>query len=131
MKLNRNSWHYKIWANSFDTWNPAPTSTDLCRYCHRIFWQLFGYALVGCVILLMAAVVLFMGYLLIWKALIPHVGTTLLIGGGIVVAGVIVWLYCRWLNGKRQNSQPKTLVGQYLQANKDKVCPLVEFDDEE
>lgn len=131
MKLNKNSWHYKVWAKTFDSYAGPPTSTDLCRYCHRVFWQLVGYAIMGCMLLAVAAGCLMIVYLLIWKALIPHVGITLLIIGGVAAAIVVLAIYISWLNGKRLDSEPKTLVGQYLRANKEKVCPLVEFDDEE
>lgn len=132
MKLNRNSWHYKVWAKSFDSYTGPPASTDLCRYCHRIFWQLVSYAILACLALAAVSGCVFLAYMLIWKALIPHFGTTLLVVGVIAAVIIAIGLYSRWLNGKRQYDQePRTLVGQYLNAKKEKVCPLVEFDDEE
>lgn len=131
MRLNRNSWHYKVWARSFDDWDNVPASTDLCRYCHRVFWQLVAYAIIGCLALIAAGMCVWMVYLLIWKALIPHLGPALLFIGGVVVVIAAIAMYVRWLYGKRPNKEPKTLAGHYLRASKDKVCPLVEFGDEE
>ncbi len=37
MTLNKNSWHYKVWRNTYGQ-KKAPEKTNLCAYLHRTFW---------------------------------------------------------------------------------------------
>lgn len=128
MKLNKNSWHYKLWDDSFDAYTSRPVSTDLCRYCHRVFWQLMFWAFVSvCGIGLLWAFV----YGGIYQGLIRHTLLTLtIIGITGTVIGVFA-LYTWWINRDRSYREPTTLVGKYVQASKNKVCPMVEFSDSE
>ncbi len=127
MKINKDSWHYKVWASSFDQYDGAPENTDLCRYCHRIFWRLalgtfFAVGILFCLSML--------GYTIFYKGLFQNTTPTLIIAAVIGVVVGAVYLYTRWLNGsKLQPEEPTTLVGKYLSASKQKVCPLVDFED--
>jgi len=126
MKLNRNSWHYKMWENSFEDF--VPHTTDLCRYCHRIFWQLMFYVLMG----LIALTMLYLAcYCLIYRCLILHPLATLIFVGVVATLLAAITFYHRWLNRNRSYQEPKTLVGKWMRARKEQVCPLVEFTDKE
>lgn len=127
MKLNKHSWHYKMWASTFER-GMVPYSTDLCRYCHRVFWRLVLWAFLGTVI---AALLFACGYGLIYKGLICNTLLTLEVGGILAGAISVVCLYLWWLNKDRSYSEPRTLVGKFARASKQKVCPLVEFADDE
>ena len=123
MKLNKDSWHYKMWRDTFDVYEPVPTSTDLCRYCHRIFWHGLLY------IVMVIAAFFVVGYSFIYKGLIQNTFITLTICGVLLgIVGIIV-LYIMWLKRDRGYKEPKTLVGKWAQARKQQVCPLVEFVD--
>lgn len=126
MKLNKDSWHYKLWCDTFDVYEPVPTSTDLCRYCHRIFWRGFLYIVMAIMVIAAFFVV---GYAFIYKCLIQNTFITLTICGVLLgIVGIIV-LYIMWLKRDRGYRKPKTLVGKWVQARKQQVCPLVEFVD--
>lgn len=124
MQLNKNSWHYKVWSGSFDRYQGVPTSTDLCRYCHRIFWRLVLWTALASMLLWFAGTFL---WLLIYKGLVLNTLITLEILGGVAVFVGLVALYTMWISGSRVKSQPKTLVGKWAQATKQGVCPMVEF----
>ncbi len=127
MRLNTKSWHYKLWAGSFSHYEHRPTSTDLCRYCHRVFWQLVLYAFMfGCIGML----IFMLGYGAIYQGLVLHTKVALIVGGAIAAVIGAVVLYTRWLHGSPSYQQPKTLVGKYARAAKQGVCPLVTFSSE-
>ena len=130
MKINKDSWHYKLWRSSFAYDERRPGSTDLCRYCHRVFWQVVLRAMFVTIGLVAVGMVLMVLWMLITKALIPHPLTTLGIAAGIAAAITAIVLYVKWLNRSRSYREPQTLIGKYARASKQKVCPLVEFDDE-
>jgi hypothetical protein len=128
VRLNTNSWHYKMWKGSFGYHENVPRSTDLCRYCHRVFWQLVMRAMLGIMIAALLWMVVYGG---LYQGLILHTKIALIVGGTIAgIIGVIV-LYTRWLHGGRNYREPKTLVGKYARAAKRGVCPMVEFDQEQ
>lgn len=124
MQINKNSWHYKVWASTFDTYNPAPESTDLCRYCHRIFWRL---ALYMTLIAMTIFSVGMLAYGIFYKGLYQNTMATLILTAIIGVVVGSLYLYNRWLNGNKYATEPKTLIGKYAHASKQKVCPLVQF----
>lgn len=131
MKLNTNSWHYKLWDNSFGN-DYRPKSTDLCHYCHRVFWQIVYYAMLGSMI---AAIVVFglyaVTYFLIYQAFCLHTKITLIAAGALIVVFTMVVSYAYWFSSDtRLKAEPNTLLGKWLSAKKQKVCPLVEFDEE-
>ncbi len=130
MKIDKSSWHYKLWRKSFeDKWR-VPEETDLCRYCHRVFWQVLGIAALAGMVLVCIGCLLGLLGMFLYKGLWQNTGVTLTvlaIGGAII--GLIV-LYVKWLKGgpKKQNT---TLLGSWASARKQQVCPLVEFTDED
>ncbi len=131
MKINKQSWHYKLWRKSFSDKLDIPDDTDLCRYCHRVFWQVIGYAALAGMVLVTVGAALGLLFLIAYHGFWLHTGTALkVIAIGAAVIGLIV-LYVRWLKGNRYKRTPKTLVGKYAQASKQKVCPLVEFTSED
>ncbi len=124
MQFKTNSWHYKLWVRSFSISYP-PQTTDLCRYCHRVFWQLFWWGFMGLWALLAVSV---LGYALFYMALWQHTRATLIGAGAMAAVIGILYLYARWLVGKKK--EPTTLAGKWVQARKEKVCPMVSFSDE-
>jgi RsiW-degrading membrane proteinase PrsW (M82 family) len=124
MKLNKNSWHYKLWAGSFSD-KDRPSSMDLCRYCHRVFWQLFLRA--ALVFTVGTAAFLFcFGF--IYKGLICNTKPTLIMSSILGTLIILMVLYNKWLDSYNKNkAEPKTLVGKWFAARKQKICPMVEF----
>lgn len=130
MKINKDSWHYKLWRKSFSFDERVPTDTDLCRYCHKVFWSLVQYAALVALLIMTAGVAIGLLFLIgkgFWEH--PALACEITLGGAAVITAIV--LYVRWLNRGRSYSEPTTLVGQYARATKQRVCPLVEFTDDE
>lgn len=127
MNLSKNSWHYRLWASTYDK-GGQPDSTDLCRYCHRVFWKLVLWAFLVCFI---ASAIAWACYLFLYQGLYLHT-VSFLVAMAIVasILGTIVW-YVNWLTRGRTQSEPRTLIGKFAAASKQKVCPLVKFSEEE
>lgn len=51
MKINKNSWHYKVYAWTYE-WGP-PSHTNLCSYVQRMFWRSLWKVLYGTVVYLL------------------------------------------------------------------------------
>lgn len=123
MILKTDSWHYKLWEGSFGFDKKPPPSTDLCRYCHRVFWQIVARIVFVCMVGITLAVI---GYGVIYEGFILHTKITFAATGVIVLLVTSVGAYFYWLNHK--GDEPKTLVGKWVAARKQRVCPVVEFD---
>jgi hypothetical protein len=122
MILNKDSWHYKLWASTFDSYE-RPSNTDLCRYCHRIFWRLVSYVVVAFGL----AFVLGCCFYIIYKGFICHPVISLITIGFSGLTVTAICRYNRWLTRDRNHSEPQTLIGQWAHAAKQGVCPMVEF----
>lgn len=131
MKINKDTWHYKLWLKSFsDKWE-VPRETDLCRYCHRVFWKLAGIALLGTMVVVTIGMAIALLVIIAYQGFWLHTGTFMKVVGAAVLAITLIVLYVRWLKEKRHRPEPKTLVGKYARASKQKVCPLVQFTSDE
>lgn len=126
MKFRTNSWHYKLWEESFKVGERPPETTDLCRYCHRVFWMVMWIAIFAFFAL---TILVGLAWIIFYAGLYQHTVGTLEVLAGVAVLIGGMWLYNRWLYGKQR--EPKTLVGQWVAARKSKVCPVVEFYDED
>jgi hypothetical protein len=131
MKINTNSWHYKLWRSSFkeSVWG-VPDKIDLCRYCHRVFWQVISKAL-ACLMAVGCVGALVYGF---YVAFILHFILSMECLGAALLLLACPISYVTWLNHQRHPwepvKEPKTLVGKWLQARKQRVCPMIEFTDE-
>jgi membrane protein implicated in regulation of membrane protease activity len=130
VKINKDSWHYKLWRKSFTFGERVPEDTDLCRYCHKVFWQLVAYAALASMVVVLIGLVIAL-LVMIGRAAWLHAGLALEITLGSAAAIAAVVFYVRWLNRGRSYREPKTLVGKYAAATKQRVCPLVEFTTDE
>jgi len=106
MKVRKSSWHYKVWRWS----NGKEEPTNLCAY----FWH------VAFVLLICASPLGWIAFLL----------------AAIGAAGE--WLQDKWdarsyRRGPRPPKVPREpgLIRSYLRAKKARVCPLIEFVDED
>ena len=121
MIINTNSWHYKVWKWSYEmTDDLVPFETNLCAY-------------VRCVFLLTPLKCLFFGF--IFAVLYPI--AALLRGLQIVVMypfGYRPYGFDFDENRKvNQLTGPSkiNLLAEWVAAKKQKVCPLVEFEDQQ
>lgn len=133
MKINKDSWHYKLWVKSFG-YRPhydIPKDTDLCRYCHKVFWQLVSIGMLASMLLIFAGGILLLTALLLYKGvwLNPMIALKVVGIGGAIIVPIV--LYNRWLNSNRKTKAVKeqNLLVSWVAAKKENVCPLVEFTD--
>lgn len=126
MKINKNTWHYKLWKKSFLE-GAEPAETDLCRYCHKVFWQVLGIVVFGAMILGGIAWLLFLFF---YQGLWLHPLTTLIVVAAIAAIVTVVACYNRWMNAPVRPTKERGLVGSWVSARKRSVCPLVQFSSE-
>ena len=123
MKVNTNSWHYKMmrWYRE-----PYDMPRTLCTY----FWSvvLFGVLTLGCVgagvVLLMAATSPVWGTITYY--LFGYVAG-LDLATFVTVAYIIVGLMWLYQYGYVPEKIEKSLPVEYMKAVKSKVCPMIEY----
>ena len=118
MKISTKSWHYRL--NSFLI-NGQLKSQSLCNY----FWRTLASVFVVTFILLTSLAIFVVGpivAIVTWN--VAYLAPTL---GGV---GMYLFL-CILANLDEFDSRiaKKGLLPSYLKAKKDKVCPLIEFED--
>jgi hypothetical protein len=129
MKINKKSWHYRYYAWTYDKIEETtpPYRTNLCRYFWRFplaslvmlfLFVLFPVAIVGSV----SFATFFIG-----RSMYHHLGWW----NVLVVAGIAAIVYLTRLRGKISNNETVQLVGAYVAAKKQGVCPLIEFEDDD
>lgn len=130
MKLNRNSWH----ARYIRDYVGGNLKNTLCGY----FWQLV-YALLWTlgmltIILFFAISLTYGNYLLIvaiinWE--IPtHNGDGFFITAVLldVVLAIFIVTWCITYYSFHHDPKKPTILGKWLKAKKDKICPIIEWE---
>lgn len=146
MKINTNSWHYKI-AEDFGTNSWKSPSENFCAY----FWQVV-LGTIAVILICAGGLVLFCAscYTVFCTLLIPiyHVFTNfnlidslyllcwalaleIIIRKNIPITWKLhdILYYAPWHNLKAKDMEPNILV-EYLKAKKQKICPIIEFVEE-
>jgi hypothetical protein len=106
MKISKRSWHYRLlrWIQPEELKSKGLSHKNLCSYVSELFFLiLFGFPLMGLVLVLF--------------------------GPFILLAD---WMERNSKNKKSEEEpkEPRTLLGKWLKAKKDKVCPMIEWVDE-
>mgnify|MGYP000427424455 CR=1 FL=1 len=152
MKVNKNSWHYRaITEETLGVTGVGSNfvSSSLCIY----FWQVVSSIVFkGAVLLGVLPVVLAVSVVLPLSSLVGSMVTGNIIGGdlGLIIllaemvatmVGLLL-LGCGALIDKYRDyryekfmeepiDKEPSLVAQYIKAKKDKICPIIEFVEEE
>lgn len=118
IKVNRKSWHFRL----TDLWFSylGKSDSNLCKY----FWEVVLSVFIS--LFVVGAVVGFITIVVI------HWQETFLVG----LATCFIWVplvaifYLRQTGIKTQIENPEriNLLSEYLQAKKEKICPIVEFE---
>lgn len=152
MKISKDSWHYRTLTDGLFWLDGWVASNSLCLY----FWQVFFRLLMGFGIAMVATSPLVFYIVGVMELYAPeHMALILLLLPWVVcglvvsvVGGVIVAMLCiglvfyaigsllSWLWGvsplnkyiKKAENRPSIIV-EYVKAKKDKVCPILEFED--
>lgn len=138
MKVNKNSWHYKVLSEKFcfmggwDEWN---ISSSLCVYFWQVVFRLFTGVGLGLLVLspffswtliildltfssILGALLTVMGLLVTFAA--PFLGTL------FVVVCVGEFIKNKLPRREYKEKEPNLIV-EYIKAKKNKVCPIIEF----
>ncbi|URY11206.1 hypothetical protein [Shigella phage ESh15] len=154
MIINENSWHFKIYAAFNSTWNRPKT---LCVYFWKTFLPVLFVSIIGFAILAAATIIgqeiltKFFVFSSLWTLVPASIGVGVLfialcVGISIVLVLGIPWLIDlyrerkyykeveliaqnqeRIKNGLEPIERKKSLIGEYLKARKEKVCPTLEY----
>lgn len=154
MIINENSWHFKIYAAFNSTWNRPKT---LCAYFWKTFIPVLAVSIIGFAILAAVTIIgqeiltKFFVFSSLWTLVPASIGVGVLfialcVGISIVLVLGIPWLIDlyrerkyykeveliaqnqeRIKNGLEPIERKKSLIGEYLKARKEKVCPTLEY----
>jgi hypothetical protein len=128
--INRDSWHYKLNKNFFNEYRHSmefkwePRHNNFCSYWRAtIFRVLFAAFFISCLMFMLIGlgVGIYLDPVPVTKAI------------GVVVTGITaVFLFAYWLatedEPKYSNKEPsQSLFAQKYRANKEKICPMVEY----
>ncbi|UJQ43919.1 hypothetical protein ECCR664_000055 [Escherichia phage ECCR664] len=154
MIINENSWHFKIYATFNSTWNRPKT---LCAYFWKTFIPVLAVSIVGFATLAGAAIIgqeiltKFFVFSSLWTLVPASIGIGILTISVMVLIAVGAVIGPSWLldkyndrkyykeieliaqnqerikNGLEPIERKKSLIGEYLKARKEKVCPTLEY----
>lgn len=154
MIINENSWHYKIYAAFNSTWNRPKT---LCAYFWKTFLPVLAVSIIGFAILAAATIIgqeiliKFFVFSSLWTLVPASIGIGILTISVMVLIAVGAVIGPSWLldkyndrkyykeieliaqnqerikNGLEPIERKKSLIGEYLKARKEKVCPTLEY----
>lgn len=154
MIINENSWHFKIYAAFNSTWNRPKT---LCAYFWKTFLPVLFVSIIGFAILAAATIVgqeiltKFFVFSSLWTLVPASIGVGILTISVMVLIAVGAVIGPSWLldkyndrkyykeieliaqnqerikNGLEPIERKKSLIGEYLKARKEKVCPTLEY----
>lgn len=154
MIINENSWHFKIYAAFNSTWNRPKT---LCAYFWKTFIPVLAVSIIGFAILAAATIIgqeiltKFFVFSSPWTLVPASIGIGILTISVMVLIAVGAVIGPSWLldkyndrkyykeieliaqnqerikNGLEPIERKKSLIGEYLKARKEKVCPTLEY----
>ena len=154
MIINENSWHYKIYAAFNSTWNRPKT---LCAYFWKTLIPVLAVSIIGFAILAAAMIIgheiliKFFIFSSLWTLVPASIGVGILIVAvmAFIAVGAVIgpsWLLDKYndrkyykeieliaqnqeriKNGLEPIERKKSLIGEYLKARKEKVCPTLEY----
>lgn len=154
MIINENSWHFKIYAAFNSTWNRPKT---LCAYFWKTFIPVLAVSIVGFATLAGAAIIgqeiltKFFVFSSLWTLVPASIGIGILTISVMVLIAVGAVIGPSWLldkyndrkyykeieliaqnqerikNGLEPIERKKSLIGEYIKARKEKVCPTLEY----
>lgn len=127
MDVRTDSWHYRLFKMTYNRGLP-PSKLNLCRYFWKVVWGGTIFALLVSLGGMVLGGVVSLVYLYPIKALMV---LGVVVGG----AGLIVFLFWvgekfdQWYYSLDRLQKEPGLIRSYLKAKKDKVCPLITFQD--
>lgn len=154
MIINENSWHFKIYAMFNSTWNRPKT---LCAYFWKTLIPVLAVSIIGFAILAAVVIIgqeiltKFFVFSSLWTLVPASIGVGILMIAvmALISVGAVIgpsWLLDKYndrkyykeiefiaqnqeriKNGLEPIERKKSLIGEYLKARKEKVCPTLEY----
>lgn len=154
MIINENSWHFKIYAMFNSTWNRPKT---LCAYFWKTLIPVLAVSIIGFAILAAVVIIgqefltRFFVFSSLWTLVPASIGVGILMVAvmAFIATGLVIgpsWLLDKYndrkyykeiefiaqnqeriKNGLEPIERKKSLIGEYLKARKEKVCPTLEY----
>jgi hypothetical protein len=140
MKIKTDNWHFYI-VNTYGTF----PQNDLCRYVWQVIGlitMLFAVGMMIGISLLVASLPIFCA-LYIWITGIPWIWhetfpTLAIIAAVFEIVGLLwcgLYYWFKYWKAKQLDKEPGTykpnIFFEYLRAKKQKICPILEFEDDE
>ena len=133
MKIRKTAWHYNFYNFSFEHGaHGAPEKTSLCLYFWRTVFGMFKILFIVVAVL----VILFSIGAVIYNWPLASLGGGAV--GAVCILTVHYWSRMRNYVNKtlyrtvdEVEEREPGLLRSYLKAKKDKICPLIEFVEEE
>ena len=128
MKISKTSWHYRMLSKM----DMLPKEPSLCPYFRNLIFSL-------AIITLSSAVVI--GILGVMLSPIVHFLSIFTVSAKVLEAAAVLWFCCgiliiaipaaiwgieRSFRRDKKNKEP-TIVGQWIKAKKEKICPMIDF----
>jgi uncharacterized membrane protein YfbV (UPF0208 family) len=134
MKINKDTWHYKLWDKSYG-YDMPPDNTNLCDYCKKIFWEVSARVLLVLIALLAIGILIGGPCFAIYAACWKHNYEALTMCGvitasAVAVVGVMTWIEYMAKRSVKPKTESNNLLVNWFKAKKEKVCPLIEFADD-
>jgi hypothetical protein len=128
MIINKGSWHYKYYSwlykkyitSSF--YDDVAETTNLCNYVQIIFW----FTLVQALMVSSIIAILFGIGKLEYQCWSTHPIRALIVHSIIPASIGSMYLVCKFFT-----SDTTSIIAKYISAKKNKICPIVEFKDED
>ena len=128
IRISRSSWHYKLYSLGSD-WHVE--QENLCRYCRVALAGLFKIVLI---VGIMATVIGLAGFctyrLFIFECTMFSTYQVNTIIGHLVLVGLVSLLVLRRKISLSSTPKQVNLIGAWISAKKQKICPLVEIVDD-
>ena len=154
MIINENSWHFKIYAMFNSTWNRPKT---LCAYFWKTLIPVLAVSIIGFAILAAVVIIgqefltRFFVFSSLWTLVPASIGVGILMVAvmAFIAVGLVIgpsWLLDKYndrkyykeieliaqnqeriKNGLEPIERKKSLIGEYLKARKEKICPTLEY----
>lgn len=136
VEISRNSWHFKLLKRMNS--GECGISRSLCGYVTEIFVTLLILSAATAFVLWLGVTPFFaipplFGYQFNWAILntIAQLGETAFkIDVVVVVCVGIIW-FIVWYGQRERSFNRPSLIKQYIEAKKAKVCPMIKFTDGE
>jgi len=147
MEFNTQSWHYWVLMDGFKaSIYRGNFKVSLCKYFWMVVWSVlvttlavllgtFFVSVLSIIVLapIVSSISFYLGFgtLSIFGTVGVSTWILFVFSGLYVMNQLLDWCkdLFKWLRYKNyvREQAPKGLVGQYLKAKKDKVCPIIEF----